>query len=158
MAAIQIGTAVVWGAPALSSLKTGSTQSNATVASARALIVTGISVTPSRQMEETADADGDIVAAVLYGHTTECTVECFPADSTIANGKTANALPAIGDVLKFTTASATEEADIAATSETGSYVGFWCIVGASKNRTNTAKTTWTLTLKRWGGISDVSQL
>ena len=153
MAAIQLGTAVVWGAPDITSLKTGTTQTLATAATARAIIVTGLSLSRSRQMDETTDADGDVVAGVMHGQSEECTIECFPASTSIANAKTANALPAIGDVLKVTPASDTEDADFATAA-----AGYWSIIGASKNRTNTSKTTWSLTCKRWGGISDVSQL
>lgn len=154
MAAVQIGTAIVWGIPTVTSLKTGSTEANALAATARALVVTGVSVSESRQVDETLDADGDISAVVMYGQSKEAQVECFPTASTIADAKTANALPAVGDVIQVVLSSATEDIDFGTTSG-GTY---WTITGASKNRSNTAKATWTLTLKKWGGISSQSQL
>lgn len=153
MAAIQIGTAVVWAVPAITSLKTGTTQTAATAATARPLIVTGFSLSKVRQIDETADADGDIVAVVGHGKSESCSIECFPADTTVANAKTANALPEPMDVLKITPSSDTEDADLATAAN-----GYWCITEVSKNRSNTSKATWTLTCRRWGGISDVSHI
>ncbi len=153
MAAIQIGTAVVFGMPALTSLKTGTTEAAATSASALAYTITGLTLTKNRSVEESMDADGDIVNATFYGQTEEATIECFPADTSIANAKTANALPAIASVLKITPSSDTADADLATAA-----VGYWTITGASKTRSNSAKTTFSLTLKRWGGISSHSQL
>lgn len=153
MAAIQLGTAVVFGMPALTSIKNGTTEAGATSASALAYIITGLSLTNNRSVEETADADGDIVNATFYGQTTDATLECFPADTSIANAKTANVLPAVGSVLKITPSSDTEDADLATAA-----VGYWTVTAASKTRSNTAKATFSLTLKRWGGISSHSQL
>lgn len=153
MAALNIGTGVVWAMPDITSLKTGATQTAATAATARSITITSLSLTKNRQVDETMDADGDVVAAVFYGESTDMTLECFPSASSISSAKTANALPSVGDVLKITPASDTEDADVATAS-----AGYWTITAASKSRSNTTKTTWSLTCKRWGGISDHSQL
>lgn len=152
MAEIQIGTAVAWGAPAITSFKTGSTQTAATAATAKSYYITSLQLSKNRSMDETADADGDIVNVTMYGATDEATIEVFPYGSSLANAKTANALPAIGDVLKITPASDTDDADLATAA-----AGYWSIVSASKSRTNSSKVSFSLGLKRWGGISDVSQ-
>lgn len=150
---IQIGTAVVWTIPTISSIKTGLTETAADGATGRALIVTSISISKSGQLDETMNATGDIVAAMIYGQSEECTIECFPASTTIALAKSANALPSIGDVIRIEITGDTEEADMTTAANR-----YWTITAASKNRTNTSKTTWSLTLRRWGGISDQSQL
>jgi hypothetical protein len=155
MAAIQIGTAVVFGMPNITALATGTTEAGASTA--LAYIVTGLTLTKNRSVEESMNADGDIVNATFYGQTEEATIECFPADSTstisLADAKTANALPTIGSVLKITPSGDTEDVDLATTAD-----GYWTITGASKTRSNTSKVTFSLNLKRWGGISSQSNV
>lgn len=149
----QIGTAVVFGIPDITSIKSSNTETNADAASALGLIVTGISISKTRSMEETADADGDIVNVCLYGQSEEASIECFPQSTTTSGAKSANALPTVGNVIAITPNGDTEEADLAVSANK-----YWTITGVSKNRSNTSKATWTLTCKRWGGISDQSQV
>lgn len=152
MAATQIGTAIVFGMPDVTSLKTGTTQVAAAAATAKAWLVTGLNYSKTSQLVETSDADGDVVNATFYGFNEEATLDVYPASTTIANAKTANTVPAIGSVLQIVLSGATEEADVAAST------GYWTVTGAQKTRSNTSTAMFSLTLKRWGGISDVSQL
>lgn len=153
MADIQLGHGVVFGQVAVTAFTRGTTEALATAgATPVAVIITDMSFNKSSSMEETADADGDIAQVTYHGFKSSLTIQCYPYGATRAAANTANALPNVGDVVKIV-AGTTQDADIAATAGT-----FWSISSASKQRTNSAKASWTLECSKWGGITDVSQV
>jgi len=145
MAEIQVGGhAVVWGVPAFTGLAKGTIADPGT---AVAVYITEVNYELQHDVEETREADGDVVNLTMYNQREQCSVTCYPYGTTKSNADTANSLPALGNSFGITD-SANADAEIGGSSEK-----VWLVTGASKARTQTGKTVWNLTLQRWSGIT-----
>ena len=148
MAEIQVGgKAVVFGLP-LFTLDTGTTAAPTTDV---AVYITEVQYEKAADMEETRNEAGEVSNITYYNANETCTITCYPYGTDRSAANTANALPAIGSVVGVTGTTA-NDTDIGTTEKE------WTLTAASKSRSQTGKAVWTLTLRRFAGLTSYYQL
>ena len=143
------GKAVVWGVPAITMQK-GIIVDPAT---SIGVYITDVNFEHQQDVEETRLPSGDVVNLCFYNQRQQCTISCFPYGATKGAAQTEdNLMPLPGWALGLTDL-ANSDPMIAGTTETQ-----WLVTAASKQRTNTAKSQWNLTLTKYVGISTYASL
>jgi len=123
---------------------TGMNKNGTAITNASAIIYASQSLTRNTDSTEHKDGNGEVIGLSTYNQSQDLEVECYPTGTTIANARTLrDALPTPGD--RVTMLDSVDANDPMATD-------FIC-TAASYRKSNSDKAIYTLTLKRYTGIT-----
>jgi hypothetical protein len=145
----QGGFATFFGIPTLDATNGVKFGTTSTPAAVTAKIVS-LSATPIAQEEETMDEDGDTVHISTYGKKLQVEITGYFHGSTLANAVSAQQVPDINTVVVLIGANGAKDFDTVAPDTTGKT---YLLKAFNWTSTNSAKATFTATLKTEPGIS-----
>lgn len=150
----QGGFATFFGIPTLDAtagVKFGTTTTPANVTAK----IVSLSATPVAQEEETMDEDGDTVHISTFGKKTQVEITGYFHGSTTANAVSAQQIPVVNTVVVLTGSGGAKDFDAVAPDTTGIK---YLLKSFTWTSTNSAKATFTATLRTEPAISDPTWL